>query len=237
MYAAAESSLVKLGNGHVEWRATGPLIRVFATCGQCKQPCMFIVRPKEKHEGVPFTNDIYSHVRFLNRISPVASLFDNKIPKSKSPAYVVDGREPGEVLNHIYIIEGQFPDSTLQRPQNDYLSESIIDGLNELEKVLSSPRHTVIECRCIIEQACREKLGETGNEKNLCKLIDAVLNNLEITRDLSSWAHALRHIANEVVHNDGPPPSEAEAQQVCELVKFLLDLLFVAPSRVKELRD
>ncbi|WP_408637952.1 DUF4145 domain-containing protein [Oxalobacter vibrioformis] len=95
----------------------------------------------------------------------------------------------------------------------------------------------MIGCRRVLERACKAKLGDAANGKNLYDLIDAVLANMETTKALSDWAHDLRQLGNDAVHGDDTPITKEDAKQAYDLTVLLVDLLFSYPNRIAKMRQ
>ncbi|CCD28690.1 conserved hypothetical protein [Candidatus Glomeribacter gigasporarum BEG34] len=181
-----------------------------------------------------------AHRKFLNRMRPLRDLFDKPNPLTTERMYwAVPANECGEVLNKIYTVKQQFPDSAIQRPDAEHLPADIDQELDELVQVLHvSPRLTTIACRRILEKACKTKLKNAFSPKKpLRELIDAALTALETTRQISDWAHQLRILGNEAVHESDEPITADEAQQAYDLTRLMLDLLFAYPVKIAALRN
>lgn len=80
-------------------------------------------------------------------------------------------------------------------------------------------------------------LRELQCHKRLQELIDVTLQNMETTREISDWAHTIRHLGNDAAHANECDPSEQEAKQAYEVVRLMLDLLFAYPVRIRDLRQ
>jgi hypothetical protein len=246
LHAAPEVEKVQLPNGHEKWQETGERIRAFVSCGNCKQPSMLVlcpvkdlVQPPETLSYHRFTQDPIKQAMFLNRVCPVNDVFvetpDALVPVR--PYYAVPAHPPGETLNPFYTVYQQFPESAVQRPDAVHLPEKIDQELNALIQVLHQPRYAIIGCRRVLEMACKEKLGENKKDKNLYELIEAALDELETTKQISEWAHTLRHLGNVAVHKDEEMPDLHEVRQAYDLTRLILDLLFAYPAKIASLRN
>lgn len=235
LHAQSEKKLIDV-YGAKQW-TDADRIRVFVSCDNCGQPYMLALRPKEMVKGNSMSPNLYYHIQYLNRLKPIEALF-NGPGNPKRNVWAVPAESPGEKINHLYNIDEQFPQSAIQRPNNEDLPEDLNKELDELIGVLGHPRYAMIGCRRVIEQACRKVIGQSAaNGKKLYELIDTVLGEMETSRQISDWAHTLRHLGNDAVHSDDSNPTVDEARQAYELTRLLLDLVFSYPKRIARLRS
>ncbi len=247
IHAVPETEKIESENEEVTWKETGERIRAFTYCGHCSQPSMFVLVPRESrsnvHSSLHVNRDPRVQMGFLNRLRPLydlvnpnASLVDPGAASSRY--YAIPSDESACVLNASYKVEAQYPSCDIEQPEAEFLPPGIALDLSELLQIQhSSPRWTVAACRRILEKACKEALKENTEKKPLYDLIEAALNNLETTQQISKWAHTLRVLGNEAVHKSDKAITAKEAQQSCDLTRLLLDLLFVYPEKIKKLRN
>lgn len=103
----------------------------------------------------------------------------------------------------------------------------------ELLRVTQAPRQLVFTCRMLLELACRHALSV--DRGNLVGLIDELATSGRLPAVVAEWAHAIRKLANDAVH-DGAPPTATEAEEILEFTRLLLELLFSYPARIARLR-
>lgn len=168
-------------------------------------------------------------LNFLNKFQ-VGDLLE---PKGNGQyAVKADTRNPAINLtpfcNILDIYPKEFPDipSDLPAEIQDMYS-------NDLTEILNSPKHVVIECRSIIETACKDRLQKTSG--NLKKMIDELVTQSILPEIVAEWAHTIRMIANENVHG-GEKSSPDEANELLEFTTILLELLYSYPARIKRLK-
>jgi len=229
IFAKAETRREQRGHDAVRWIAASNL-RAFVMCTTCHQPFMVVLEPKKLLQGQALTSDASAHERYLNRISTVDALFEGASQKHRTHAIAPD--RGGEQILGLYRVAEVFPRNTLQRPDRDLLPAQINAAFDELQHVLAAPRHAVIACRRILEQATDERLEKP--KKTLADRIDQLRDEGLITRDVAQWSHDLRRFLNEAVHEERPPTAE-EAREVQDFTRLLIDLLYVYPARIKRL--
>lgn len=172
--------------------------------------------------------------RFLNRIQPEI-FYRSGSTHNYSSGIGFNSHEWGKKLNAQFEILARFPDATVQAPTG--IPKELEAEFAEIREVAASPRYTVVACRRLLERACKLMLGDQAPSKaNLMKLIDLTLNRGETLSAIADWAHAIRAIGNDAVHDDAPAPSAAEAKEALEFTSLLVELLFSYPERVSSLR-
>lgn len=72
--------------------------------------------------------------------------------------------------------------------------------------------------------------------KTLAARIDALANAGKLTPDLKEWAHSLRFLGNDAVHEEDGIPKD-EAVQGHELTRFILTYVYTLPTQVAAARD
>ncbi|HEY8330739.1 MAG TPA: DUF4145 domain-containing protein [Pseudomonas sp.] len=234
LHASPAVSKKALGNGQIEW-IEGPLIRAMVVCGNCHQPSLVELKPRPNVHGHLMHSHPHIQASFLNRLKPLASIFQNA-PENIKHHWAVLGNEPGTVIDDYFEVVQEFPSAAVQRPDSAALPENVNTQLNRLIKVLHEPVAAMAHCRRTLEMACKEKLGEAAKGKRLYELIDATLQSVEATREIAEWAHTIRHLGNDAAHANDSDPTEQEAHQAYEVVRLMLDLLFEYPARIRQLR-
>lgn len=234
LHAAPESIKVPTDHGQMRW-TEGPRIRAFVACGNCRQPSMLTLEPRPVRQGHRMHTNAHTQSVFLNRLRPLASIFQNA-PENIKNHWAVVGNDSGVTINEFYDVVREFPSAAVQTPDESALPTSVSTQLNRLVKVLHEPVSAMFGCRRTLEIACKEKLGTAANGKKLYELIDAALADIEATKEISQWAHAIRHLGNEAAHDVETEPTEQDAQEAYEVVRLMLDLLFAYPARIRKLR-
>lgn len=85
-----------------------------------------------------------------------------------------------------------------------------------------------------IQRACKEK-GAT--KKDLIDQIDELAANKIITEDLKELAHAIRLAGNDGAHPNEISVDEQESKEILELAEQFMEVVFVAPAKVREIRE
>jgi hypothetical protein len=226
------------------WK-NGEHIHAFVSCEHCSHPSVLVLRPKKlppssylARFGVSVSVKTSPHTAFLNRLYPLSDIYEN-IDRTISNlnAWVSQAdKYQGETLDEIYEIVHRISESDIPRPREGDIPADLNAEFSDLVGVINTPRHAIIGCRRVIERACRKKLGENAANKNIHALIDAVLADVDVSKQISEWARALRHLGNEAVHADDSTPTPEEAWQAYDLTRLLLDLIFVYPKRIDRIR-
>jgi hypothetical protein len=241
LHAAAES--VKRSKAR-RWK-DGEYIHAFVSCEHCSHPSVFVLRPKKlppssylSRFGVSVSIKTSPHTAFLNRLFPLSDIYENidrSIPNLNAWVSQAD-KYQGETLDEIYEIVYRVPESDIPKPCEEDIPADLSAEFSDLIGVINTPRHAIIGCRRVIERACRKRLGENASNKNIHALIDAVLADMDASKQISEWARALRHLGNETVHTDDSAPTPEEARQAYDLTRLLLDLIFVYPKKIERMR-
>lgn len=88
--------------------------------------------------------------------------------------------------------------------------------------------------RRALEIATKEMAPEHAG-LSLYKRIEKLAESGRLTESLKDWAHSLRAVDNEALHDiDGV--DENEASQAHELTRFILTYLYTLPEQVKRAR-
>ncbi|MDO8517564.1 MAG: DUF4145 domain-containing protein [Nanoarchaeota archaeon] len=89
-------------------------------------------------------------------------------------------------------------------------------------------------CRKALQRACKEK-GAT--KKELYDQIDEITTKGVISNDLRELAQSVRLIGNDGVHPNDDEVSKEDAEEILNLAEQFLDIIFVAPAKVKEIKE
>lgn len=208
-------------------------------CNNCKAPVTLDFRlreltPVQKHELQIDRFPAGDVSRFLNRIQPEI-FYRSGSTHNYSSGVAFNSHEWGKKLNLHFEIIARFPDAIVQAPNG--IPKELEAEFAEIREVAASPRYTVVACRRLLERACKLVLGDQAPSKaNLMKLIDQTLNRGETLSAIADWAHAIRTIGNDAVHDDAPAPTPDEAKETLAFTSLLVELLFSYPERVSALR-
>ena len=208
-------------------------------CNNCKAPVTIDFRlreltPIQKHELQVDRLPAGDVSRFLNRIQPEI-FYRSGSTHNYSSGIGFNSHDWGKNLNAQFEIFARFPDATVQAPTG--IPKELEAEFAEIREVAASPRYTVVACRRLLERACKLMLGDQAPSKaNLMKLIDLTLNRSETLSAIADWAHAIRTIGNDAVHDDAPAPTQEEAKEALQFTSLLVELLFSYPERVSSLR-
>jgi hypothetical protein len=235
LMAQPEATKRHVGSGRMEWIESN-VLRAFVSCSICRQPSMVTLKPKTSVSGHELHNGPMYHTNFLNRLRPLADIFKNA-PENIKRNWAVIGEEPGTTIDQFYEVVQEFPKGAVQVPEESALPPAVNTQLKALANILHEPTYAMLGCRRTLEAACKEKLGDTGRGKKLYELIDLALQEMETTKEISDWAHTIRHLGNDAAHEDTSDVTDEDAKQAFEVVKLMLDLLFVYPKRIRTLRE
>ncbi|WP_049856845.1 DUF4145 domain-containing protein [Trabulsiella odontotermitis] len=171
--------------------------------------------------------------KFLNRLGYQIGQTKMSAPDHEFPAHTIDISRVGTNLRPSFEIEKIYPGGESAIPDN---LPSQIERMykEDLMAVRGSARHTIISCRTILESACKQIL-EVKNKK-LIAMIDTLKNDGLIPSTMADWAHTIRIIGNDAVHEDESPGID-EASEIVAFTDNLLQLLFTYPARIEKIRE
>lgn len=141
----------------------------------------------------------------------------------------------GHESNYTFILSKMFP-SPLPSPVDERIPEKIRKDLEEAKLCFSvgAINASVGMCRKSLQRTCKEK-GAT--EKELYSQIDEIASKGIISKDLKELAHSVRLIGNDGVHPNDEEVTKEDAEEILKLAEQLLDIVFVAPIKVKEIKE
>lgn len=124
----------------------------------------------------------------------------------------------------------------LPSPVDERIPENIRTDLVEAKLCLSvnAYRACVVMCRRSMQQTCITK-GAT--KRDLIDQIDEIATNGTITSDLKDLAHMVRWVGNDAAHPNKDDVTEEDAKEILNLAEQFMQVVFVAPAKVKEIRD
>lgn len=100
--------------------------------------------------------------------------------------------------------------------------------IQELADERRSPALIVTQCRAILDVATKE-LGAEG--RNIYDRINNLLEKQILTVGVAEWAHALRNLGADAVHDlDGG--DENQARELVEFIRLMLHVTFELPAEI-----
>ena len=133
------------------------------------------------------------------------------------------------------------PAPKLKRPEA-FQAESVPENVakafeNTLRTYLSRNfTATTVMGRRTLEGVFLSVIPERERRLNLHQMIEAAAEEVDFAEPLKKLAHAIRAGGNLGAHFDpSAEPDELMAQQMVELLDYLISYLFVWPARIKEL--
>lgn len=124
----------------------------------------------------------------------------------------------------------------LPTPTDERIPEKIRKDLDEAKICFSVNgfRGCAIMCRRALQVACKIK-GAT--KKDLIDQINELAEKRIITNDLKELSHAIRWIGNDAAHPNEGEVVEEDAKEILNLTEQFMQIVFVAPLKVKEIRE
>jgi len=200
------------------------LNHVSAVCPYCKVHVTFSwTEPGERGGGL---ND-YLHIYFKNQ----RGIWNiGECPSCKNCVLLLGyEKDYNFVSTKIY----PFP---LPSPVDERIPEKIRNDLEEAKLCFSvgAINASVGMCRKALQRTCKEK-GAT--KKELFDQIDEIASKGVISNDLKELAHSVRLIGNDGVHPNDEEVTKEDAEEILNLAEQFLDIIFVAPAKVKEIKE
>ena len=135
--------------------------------------------------------------------------------------------------NNLFLVHELYPEP----PDNicpEYSPENAIKLYPQFAENLKSKYYDscVSIGRKILDIATKA-LDTSAKELNLVKRINKLCEDGVITKDLKEWAHAVRLIGNETLHEDSLTSKE-DAEDLYYFVEAFLTYTFTLPNRLKE---
>lgn len=222
----------KLVAGHTKasWIRSQTDFRLLTACGRCREPQLVDVNKKD---GVNF------HGRgmipegleqYLNRLRDLDVDIKGRSP-SRSKVLTVNPESFGIDLRDIFIVKSVYPGEIEDAPTD--LPKELQPLWDDFEGVRESPRYTCVACRAMIEQVCKRELE--APKSNLMKSIDALVSEGILQASLGKWAHTIRLLGNESVHELKEITTE-ESMELKQFLKMFLELLYTYPAKVERFR-
>ena len=124
----------------------------------------------------------------------------------------------------------------LPSPVDERIPEKIRKDLEEAKLCFSvgAINASVGMCRKALQRTCKEKVAI---KKELYDQIDEIATRGIISNDLKELAHSVRLVGNDGVHPNEDEVTKEDAEEILNLAEQLLDIIFVAPAKVKEIKD
>ena len=121
------------------------------------------------------------------------------------------------------------------RKANPNWPDEVKKPMLEAEQMLDSkfsPSVIISTCRSILD-VCTKKLG--AEKGNLASRIDKLSEMGILTSSMKDWAHAVREIGNEAVHELGGGTHD-DAKELLEFIRLFLHLAFELPVEIERLK-
>lgn len=207
--------------GALHWADSKRTFSALCHCGHCHSPTLIVF------EIIPETA---RQVLTPDRLREFAQGLIH-IPDRDKKRLAVNGRPPVALLNAVCRVQMAFPAVPVDIPEN--LPDHIHTAWSEdLLNILASARHSVLECRRILELMCKDKGATRGNLQNK---IDWLVEQGLLTKDIGDWAHEVRFLGNESVHEEGPIKPEY-AREIHDITKIIAEILYTYPARIERFR-
>lgn len=233
---AAPQMKSRRGNrGKQQWEEDGENFIGLFICDNCKAPFTM---------GLSLDRDAFydqarrkmslpaSRTDFLNRIATV----EVKQEGSSHAVYRDQIRNSGYGvdLRNFFRITWLYPKVLMSTPADlpDNLRQHFEEDLNN---IIGSPRHAVVECRTILELAAVDKLPELKG-KGPRSQIEGLVKAGYLTIPMGEWVHTIRTLANGAIH-EGVRPTAEERDEVVEFTRIVLELLYSYPARIERLKE
>lgn len=238
MSAQPLSELKQTPNGN-EYQESNKQFRLMCSCNHCRNPQIFDI--EYIREFVRDNNKIMRYCptgseisAFLNRLTPEI-IYKSYASPNYSTAMAIKEHKWGQIINDRIRITARYPDSTLQSPSD--LPPPIQTEFTRLYST-SDPMLQVLQCRRILETACKTYLGEqfTPNT-NLNSLIYQILQSEKLTHSLKDWVHHIRILGNTAAHYDETDYTPEQAKDLCSFIILFLELLYSYPAKVDTMRQ
>lgn len=125
--------------------------------------------------------------------------------------------------------------SPMPSPTDQRMPEKIRKDLDEAKSCLSVNAYRACAgmCRRAMQTACMEKGSSKGD---LIDQIDEIHQKGVITVDLKDLAHTVRMVGNDALHPNADEVTPQDAKEILELAEQLMEVIFVAPERVREMK-
>src|SRR3989344_9315722 len=141
----------------------------------------------------------------------------------------------GQGSNYSFVLKKMFP-FPLPSPVDKRIPEKIKKDLEEAKSCFSvgAINASTGMCRKALQRACKEK---GAIKKELYDQIDEIATRGIISNDLKELAHSVRLVGNDGVHPNEDEVTKEDAEEILNLAEQLLDIIFVAPAKVKKIKD
>lgn len=164
---------------------------------------------------------------------PVVALVESSLgyPPSRLHGNILGQARSMAVSVRRIIPEGQAPDVPQHCPENvarAFLQAASAINRKEWDSAGAMDRRAL--------ELTTKNLAPEHAEKSLAARINALADAGKLTPDLKEWAHNLRFLGNDAVHEEDGIP-EAEAIQGHELTRFILTYVYTLPTQVAAARD
>jgi len=140
------------------------------------------------------------------------------------------------VLVHIIDNNIQIYPNPLPTPTDKRVPEEIRKDLDEAKICFSvnAFRACTVMCRRALQNACKMK---DATKERLVDQIDELAEKGIITKDLKELAHTIRWIGNDAAHPNEKEVKKEEAEEILNLTEQFLHILFVAPAKVRKIKE
>ncbi|MBD9419838.1 DUF4145 domain-containing protein [Achromobacter sp. ACM04] len=196
----------------------------------------------DKPQGFTFTGEVRIpnsttrfHANFMcnNCHLPVVALVESSLghPPSRLHGNILEQARAIAVSVPRIIPEGRAPDVPQHCPEN--VARAFLQAANAINRE-EWDSAGAMDRRAL--ELTTKNLAPEHASKNLAARINALADMGKLTPDLKEWAHSLRFLGNNAVHEEDGIP-EAEAIQGHELTRFILTYVYTLPTQVAAARE
>jgi len=123
--------------------------------------------------------------------------------------------------------------SPMPEPTDKHIPDNIASDLDEAKICFVNEcfRGCAVMARRAIQNAC---IAKGAKKDKLQHQIDELFELNKITKDLKDFAHTVRLVGNDAAHPDEISVEKDEAEDILELAKQFLQVLFVTPAIAAE---
>ncbi|WP_162052946.1 DUF4145 domain-containing protein [Pontibacter pamirensis] len=135
------------------------------------------------------------------------------------------------------------PGAELRHPLEDadtYMTDGLARAYFSTINVLNAQEWTAtsVLCRRVLEGITKSKLPNDKNNKPLANQLKALPDHMDFSKPILTLADAIRKGGNLGAHFDlEKEPNEEISQLMVDLLDYLIEYLFILPSRIESLHD